>query len=123
MKRLLVLVVLLCLACASSNPSSKPAPSLCGSSEPVTVLVDSDNFYDVIIRDYMGGRLGMAYSHHVTQFKFCSQASTPARFMLDPIGGSMGYLLQDATDVIPGATIIMKLGSELRISFMYVVLP
>ena len=112
------MVAVLLAACATGGGGSP-----CGNSEPVEVMVDSDHFADVVIRDADGVRLGMAYGHRLSRFHFCAQAGMAPRFMLDPVGGGMGYILSGDMAAVPGSTVLMKLGNELRISFAAVLPP
>lgn len=109
------------LLLASCAPS--PHGTVCGVSAPVDVIVDSNQFADVVVRDADGRRLGMAVGKQVTRFRFCSYDGMAPRFILDPIGGSMGYILDATMSPIPGSVVLMTFGSELRISFAAVILP
>lgn len=117
--KLSALGALIVSACATAPHTS----NVCGNAAPVDVIVDSNQFADVVIRDADGNRLGIAPGHHVSRFRFCAHAGMAARFILDPIGGGMGYLIDGGMDPVPGSTVIMQLGSELRISFATVVPP
>lgn len=116
--KLSALGALLLAGCASSGQSG-----MCGAAAPVEVVVDSNQFADVVIRDAEGRRLGTAYGNRVSRFRFCSYGGMVGRFMLDPIGGAMGYVLDGGMSPTPGSVVLMSLGSNLRISFAQVVPP
>ena len=113
-------LLLLLAACATNGA---PTTGPCGNSAPVEAIVDSNQFADVVVRDAEGRRLFLAPGHAVTRRHFCAYAGMPARFMLDPVGGGMGYVIDGGTDPTPGSTLLLTIGSELRISFAFVVPP
>lgn len=115
--------VLLFAACAPRTEAIGPKQGPCGGSAPVQVIVDSNQFADVVIRDAGGRRLGLATGHSLTRFRFCAYSGMPARFILDPVGGGMGYVLDGGMGPTPGSTVLLTLGSELRISFAAVIPP
>jgi hypothetical protein len=105
--------------CVSGGARTGP----CGAARPVDVIVDSNQFADVTIRDAEGKRLGMAYGHRISRFRFCAYSGMPARFILDPLAGELGYIVDGGMDPQPGSTVLITLGSELRISFAAVIPP
>lgn len=118
MKRALLLLLL--TACAAQQ---RPASSPCGNQPPVRVLIDSGHFADVWVRDADGSRIGFAPGLRVSEFKWCLTRPMEPRFILDPVAGEFGQIIQAETMIVPGSTVIMTLGSELRISFARVLSP
>lgn len=114
---LLFLALLTGCASASTNHYGR-----CGAAVPVNVIVDSNQFADVVIRDAEGRRLGIAEGHSITRFPFCAYTDMPALFILDPIGGT-AIVVEGGMGPTPGSTVKFTLGSELRISFVFVMPP
>lgn len=121
MRRLLFRLIFICSTlwgCASA-----PGKGPCGGM-PVSVLVDSNHFFDVTIREARTGRrLGVARGLTKTRFTYCAYPSDSPVFVLDPLAGPFGFDLVANVAPEPGAVVVMSLGSQLQISFVEVVPP
>lgn len=112
------LMLAVMLSCASPGPGK--AGDVC---ERVDVIVDSNHWLDVVVRDEDAVRLGVAEGLKVTRFGYCLGGQTSATFILDPVGGGLGHVVEGGVKPVAGATVLMSLGSNLRISFATVVNP
>lgn len=116
---------LLLVACATVP---REAPTVkrtkCGTAEPVHVIARSAFFFDVDVRDQNGERLFTLEGLKTDQQKtFCAKPGRGTHFILDPIGGGPGFVVDGLSEPVAGGTVLIALGSLLRISFVDVVGP
>lgn len=110
------LVLLIMSACASGGVSS--------GCERVSVIVDSNHYWDVAIREARTERrLGTAYGLTVSRFSYCLQSYDSSSFLLDPLAGPLSWIVEGNAVPESGGVVLMSIGSELRISFVQVVPP
>lgn len=115
-------------ACATAACTTAATPvkriGLCGTLPPVRVIARSAFYWDVDFRDARETKLFTVEGLKTNQRRtFCAYPGMGESYILDPVVGGYGSVVQTNQEPQPGGTLLLSIGSQLQISFADVLGP